>query len=282
MISVADPSSRNALSVRSVSVALGRTQALSDVSLSLQSGWTAIVGPNGAGKSTLLRTLAGLQRPDTGNVQLNGRPLQDWPARERARRIAWLAQQGEATGELTVREIVCLGRLPHLGLFSAPDAEDERIVQQAMVDAECDAWQERRLHELSGGERQRVLLARALAVQAPLLLLDEPTTHLDPPHQVALVRLVQQQVRAGTTVVSVLHDLSLALLADRLVLMKAGRVVAEGAAGEPVLQSALIDLFSGAIRIERIGAWWTAVPNLDAVPVRAITTNISTTTTPPA
>ena len=278
MKSVADLSSGIALSACNVSVALGRTQALSNVSLSLKPGWTAIVGPNGAGKSTLLRTLAGLQRLDAGQVRLNGRPLQDWPGRERARLIAWLAQQGEATGELTVREVVHLGRLPHLGLFTAPGVEDERIVQQAMVDAECNAWQERRLHELSGGERQRVLLARALAVQAPLLLLDEPTTHLDPPHQVALVRLVQRQVRAGITVVSVLHDLSLALLADRLVLMKAGRVVAEGAAGDPTLQSALIDLFSGAIRIERIGVWWTAVPNLDAVPLQA--TNTTSTTTP--
>ena len=274
MTSVADLSCGNALSVRNVSVALGRTQALSNVSLSLQPGWTAIVGPNGAGKSTLLRTLAGLQRPDAGQVQLNDRPLQDWPCRERARRIAWLAQQGEATGELTVREVVHLGRLPHLGLFTAPASEDERIVQQAMVDAECVTWQERRLHELSGGERQRVLLARALAVQAPLLLLDEPTTHLDPPHQVALVRLLQRQVRAGTTVVSVLHDLSLALLADRLVLMQTGRVVAEGASGEPALQAALIDLFSGAIRIERVGAWWTAVPNLDTVPFPAPTTTL--------
>ena len=278
MKSVANQSSGIALSARSVSVALGRTQALSNVSLSLKPGWTAIVGPNGAGKSTLLRTLAGLQRLDAGQVRLKGRPLQDWPDRERARQIAWLAQQGEATGELTVREVVHLGRLPHLGLFTAPGAEDERVVQQAMVDAECDAWQDRRLHELSGGERQRVLLARALAVQAPLLLLDEPTTHLDPPHQVALVRLVQRQVRAGITVVSVLHDLSLALLADRLVLMKAGRVVAEGAAGDPTLQGALIDLFSGAIRIERIGAWWTAVPNLDAVPLQATNTSSTTTT----
>ena len=276
MKSVAGRSGSIALSARNVSVALGRTQALSNVSLSLKPGWTAIVGPNGAGKSTLLRTLAGLQRLDVGEVRLNDRPLQDWPSRERARLIAWLAQQGEATGELTVREVVHLGRLPHLGLFTAPAAADERIVQQAMVDAECDAWQERRLHELSGGERQRVLLARALAVQAPLLLLDEPTTHLDPPHQVALVRLVQRRVRAGTTVVSVLHDLSLALLADRLVLMKAGRVVAEGAAGEPTLQSALIELFSGAIRIERIGDWWTAVPNLEAVPWRAANTTATT------
>ena len=273
---VTDLSGGIALSACNVSVALGRTQALSNVSLSLKPGWTAIVGPNGAGKSTLLRTLAGLQRLDAGQVRLNDRPLQDWPDRERARLIAWLAQQGEATGELTVREVVHLGRLPHLGLFTAPGVEDERIVQQTMVDAECDAWQERRLHELSGGERQRVLLARALAVQAPLLLLDEPTTHLDPPHQVALVRLVQRQVRAGIAVVSVLHDLSLALLADRLVLMKAGRVVAEGAAGDPTLQSALIDLFSDAIRIERIGAWWTAVPNLDALPLQA--TNTTSTT----
>jgi iron complex transport system ATP-binding protein len=250
------------LCARGVSVRLGRTQALADVDLSLQPGWTAIVGPNGAGKSTLLRVLAGLQRPGAGQVLLDDRPLAGWPVRERARRIAWLAQQGEATGELTVREVVHLGRLPHLGLFGAPGIEDERIVQQAMTDAECADWQARRLPELSGGERQRVLLARALAVRAPLLLLDEPTTHLDPPHQVALVRLVQRQAAAGTLVVSVLHDLSLALLADRLVLMRAGRLVSEGRPGDALLQRTLIDLFDGAIRIEQLAGRWIAVPAL--------------------
>jgi iron complex transport system ATP-binding protein len=246
-----------------VSVALGSTQALRAVSLAVRPGWTAIVGPNGAGKSTLLRVLAGLQRPDAGAVTLNGRPLAQWPPRERAQRLAWLAQQGEATGELTVREIVHLGRLPKLGLFTAPTAHDEARVDQAMHDAECTAWQHRRLHELSGGERQRVLLARALAVDAPLLLLDEPTTHLDPPHQVALVRLVQRQVRAGFTVVSVLHDLSLALLADRLVVMDRGRIRAEGPCDSKVLHAALVDVFGGAIRIERFGAHWIAIPHLE-------------------
>ena len=251
------------LLARNLSVRLGSTRALNDVSLSLQAGWTAIVGPNGAGKSTLLRVLAGLQKPDAGEVQLKGKPLAQWRPRERAMQMAWLAQQGEASGELTVREVVHLGRLPRLGLFTAPTAQDEACVDQAMADAECTPWQQRRLHELSGGERQRVLLARALAVDARLLLLDEPTTPLDPPHQVALVRLVQRQVRAGVTVVSVLHDLSLALLADRLVVMDRGRIVAEGSRDDPLLHAALVKVFSGAIRIVPFESRWVAVPHLE-------------------
>jgi iron complex transport system ATP-binding protein len=251
-----------ALAATGVSVALGSTLALREVSLALQPGWTAIVGPNGAGKSTLLRALAGLQRLDAGAVNLGGKPLAQRDARALAREIAWLAQQGEATGELTVRELVHLGRLPHLGLFAAPGADDERHVQQAMAEAECAAWQHRRLNELSGGERQRVLLARALAVRAPILLLDEPTTHLDPPHQVSLVRLLRQLARSGCLVVSVLHDLSLALLADQIVVMDRGRVCSEGSHDDPAVHAALIGVFDGAIRIERIGTRWVTVPEL--------------------
>ncbi|MEO5698072.1 MAG: ABC transporter ATP-binding protein [Burkholderiaceae bacterium] len=251
------------LRAHSVSVRLGSTQALDRVTLEVQPGWTAIVGANGAGKSTLLRALAGLQRVDAGEVQLDNKPIDRWTARARAQQISWLAQQGEATGELTVRDIVQLGRLPALGLFGAPGADDAARVDRAMADAGCEPWQQRRLNELSGGERQRVLLARALAVEAPVLLLDEPTTHLDPPHQVALVRLLQRQVRAGTTVVSVLHDLSLALRADRLIVMHAGRIRATGAPGEPALQTKLVDVFGGAIRIERFGARWVAIPHLE-------------------
>jgi iron complex transport system ATP-binding protein len=250
------------LVARAISVSLGSTRALQSVSHTVQPGWTAIVGPNGAGKSTLLRAMAGLQALDAGEVTLNDKPLSAWPPRERALQIAWLAQQGDASGELTVREVVHLGRLPALGLFATPSAADEARVDRAMADAECTPWQARRLHELSGGERQRVLLARALAVDAPLLLLDEPTTHLDPPHQVALLRLVQRQVKAGVTVLSVLHDLSLALRADRLVVMDRGRVCAEGARADPALHRALIDVFAGSVRIERIGAHWIAIPDL--------------------
>jgi len=252
-----------ALRAHKVSVRLGETRALDDVTFAPAPGWTAVVGPNGAGKSTLLRTLAGLQAPDTGTVALDARTLAGWPARLRGTRVAWLAQQSDAGGELTVREVVHLGRLPHLGLFTAPCAEDESAVDQAMNETECGAWQQRRLHELSGGERQRVLLARALAVMAPILLLDEPTTHLDPPHQVALVRLLQRQAQRGRTVVSVLHDLSLALMADRLVVMDHGRIVAEGSRDDPALHDAFVRVFGGAIRIERIGARWITVPQLE-------------------
>jgi cobalamin transport system ATP-binding protein len=252
------------LSARQVSVTLGSTRALAEVSFAVQPGWTAVVGPNGAGKSTLLRVLAGLQVPGAGDVELDGRPLAHWAARARAMRVAWLAQQGESNGDLTVREIVRLGRLPHLGLFGSSTPADEAVVDRALVAAECTAWQDRRLHELSGGERQRVLLARALAVEAPLLLLDEPTTHLDPPHQRVLARLIRQQANAGTSVVSVLHDLSFALLADRLVVMQGGRVHAEGARDSPALHAALIQVFEGAIRLERVSSRWVAIPNLDA------------------
>jgi len=250
------------LQAENVSVSLGGNRVLNDVSLALQPGWTVIVGPNGAGKSTLLRSLAGLQPLDAGRVLLQGKPLADWSVRERAQQIAWLAQQGSATGELTVRQIVQLGRLPKLGLFAEPDAHDEALVQQAMVAAECDAWPHRRLNELSGGERQRVLLARALAVDAPLLLLDEPTTHLDPPHQVALVRLFKRLARERT-VVSVLHDVPLALQADRLVIMQAGRIIAEGAVDDAAVHAALTAVFDHAIRIERFGTRFMALPNLD-------------------
>ncbi len=250
------------LRARSVSVVLGGTHAVRDVDLDVRAGWTAIVGPNGAGKSTLLRTLAGLQMPDRGEVRLDDRPIADWPARERAQRIAWLTQQGEASGDLTAREIVALGRLPHLGLFAAPNADDEARIDRAMADAECGAWRDRRLHQLSGGERQGVLLARALAVDAPLLLLDEPTTHLDPTHQVARVRLVTRQVGAGKTVLSVLHDLSLALLADRLVVMDRGAVVGEGRRDDPALHATLVAVFGDAIRIVSFEGRWVALPHL--------------------
>jgi iron complex transport system ATP-binding protein len=250
------------LQAQDVSVSLGGRPVLRAVSLALQPGWTVIVGPNGAGKSTLLRSLAGLQPLDAGRVLLQSKPLASWSMRERAQQIAWLAQQGGATGDLTVREIVQLGRLPHLGLFAEPTAHDEALVQQAMVAAECDAWPYRRLNELSGGERQRVLLARALAVDAPLLLLDEPTTHLDPPHQVALVRLFKRLARERT-VVSVLHDVPLALQADRLVIMQAGRIRAEGRVDDPVVHEALAAVFEHAIRIERLDNRFMALPNLD-------------------
>jgi iron complex transport system ATP-binding protein len=240
-----------------VRVRLGRRDVLEDVDLEVGPGWTALVGPNGAGKSTLLRALAGLQPLTAGCVLLDGQDVHAMPPVRRARRLAWLAQQHDVTGELTVHEIVALGRIPHLGLLGAPGARDEAAVQRAMDLTGCSAWRARRLYELSGGERQRVLLARVLATEAPMLMLDEPTTHLDAPHQVGLARLLRRltsdalQPRA---VLSVLHDLPIALMADRLLVLQHGRLLADGAPTDPAVQNALVQVCEGAIRIELDGS----------------------------
>ncbi len=228
----------------------GGAPVLRGVCCTIERGWTAIVGPNGAGKSTLLRVLAGLLAPACGQVRLDGVPLAQLNARQRARRIAWLAQLGEASGELTVRETVALGRLPHTGVFGALTAADEATVDRAMAQTECAAWADRRLNALSGGERQRALLARALATEADVLLLDEPTAHLDPPHQVALARLART-LAATHTVVTVMHDLSLALAADRVLLVDRGGVRAHAAADDAALHGTLEACFAGALAIER-------------------------------
>ncbi len=242
-----------ALQAEGLHVRLGAQQVLQGLDFRLGHGWTALVGPNGAGKSTLLRALAGLQPPAAGRIVLDGHDLRMLRPAERARRIAWLAQQGETSGELTVRETVELGRIAHLGLLSTPAAADHTAVERAMALTECAAWQGRRLQALSGGERQRVLLARVLATEAPLLLLDEPTTHLDAPHQVALARLFRRlahdpvQPRA---VLSVLHDLPIALQADHLLVLDAGRLQADGPSSDTTVQQTLVRVFGGAIRIE--------------------------------
>ena len=242
-----------ALQALGVSLDLGGRRVVSGVSVSLQPGqWVAIIGPNGAGKSSLLSLLAGLRKPAAGSVHLQGRPIAEWPAAQRARAVAWLAQQGEAKGEMAARDVVRLGRLPHHGLFGTPSAADETVVDEAMATTECSAFGQRRLAELSGGERQRVLLARALAVQSPVLLLDEPTTHLDAPHQRALMRCVAQRRAQGAAVAVVLHDLTLALAADRVWLMDGGRLVADATPDDPALHVALGVVFQHAIAIETL------------------------------
>lgn len=256
-----------ALQARALSLRLGGRLVVDAVSLDLRAGeWAALVGPNGAGKSCLLSLLAGLRGADGGQVLLQGRPLGDWPPRERARRLAWLAQQGEAEGDIAALDVVRLGRLPRHGLFGAPDAADEAAVLQAMAETESTAHAARRLHQLSGGERQRVLLARALAVQAGVLLLDEPTSHLDAPHQRALLHSLADCTRRGTAVAAVLHDPTLALTADRVLVMQRGRIVADGAPGDAALQAALVDVFDGAFSIEGLTVQgrrrWVAVPGL--------------------
>jgi iron complex transport system ATP-binding protein len=253
------------LQCRDLSLLLGGRRVVDKFSVDLRAyEWTAIVGPNGAGKSSLLQLLAGLRAPDSGQVLLHGRALAQWPPRERAQQLAWLAQQGEAEGDIAARDVVRLGRLPHQGLMGASTAADAAAVQQAMLDTECQAFADRRLNTLSGGERQRVLLARALAVGAGVLLLDEPTAHLDAPHQRALWRSLASRARDGATVAVVLHDLTLALAATRVLVMDQGRLVADGAPADAALRAALVAVFAGAFEITAVPT--SSVPRWVAVP----------------
>lgn len=252
------------LQCQGLHVALGGQPVLRGIDLALKPGWTAIVGPNGAGKSTLLRALAGLQPLSQGGIRLGGHRLQDLPAAQRARRLAWLAQGGQTTGELNVRETVQLGRIAQRGLLGALGADDARAVEHAMQETGCAAWASRQLQALSGGERQRVLVARALAVEAPVLLLDEPVAHLDAPHQVALLRTLRQRARDGAAVLAVLHDLNLALAADRVLVMDRGRLVADGPPGDAALHATLTAVFEHAVTVQPApdGRRWMAVPTV--------------------
>ena len=219
------------IEARAVSVALGGVPVLHDVGLQLDEGSvTALVGPNGSGKSTLLRTLARVLRPSTGAVLLDGRSIHAEPTREVARRLALLPQDASAPDGVTVRQLVELGRQPHVGRLGFLRAHDHEAVEWALDAAGMTAMSGRLVDTLSGGERQRAWLALALAQRTSLLLLDEPTTYLDVRHQLDVLALVRRLNREhGLTVCWVLHDLNAAAaFSDAMVWLRDGRVVARG------------------------------------------------------
>ena len=231
------------------------------ITLPLAAGrWTSIVGPNGAGKSTLLKVLAGLLPAQSGQVTLNGRALHDWQPRERARQMAWLGQNEAAADDLTVLDVALLGRLPHQGWLQPPSLADHAAAEAALRQTQAWAWRERPLGQLSGGERQRVLLARALAVNAPLILMDEPLANLDPPHQADWMHTVRALVARGTTVVSVLHELGMALAADELVVMQGGRVLMQGACADAATHRAVEQVFDRRVAVHSLQGQWVALP----------------------
>ncbi len=250
-----------AINASNVRASLGNVQILKDIDLALPAGrWTSIVGPNGAGKSTLLKVLAHLL-PYTGNVSLLGQALSTLPAKKRAQQLAWLGQNEVTGDDLTVWDVAMLGRLPHQAWLAAPSGADHAAVEQALRATQAWDWRGRTLGQLSGGERQRVLLARALAVQAQVLLMDEPLANLDPPHQADWLQMVRALVVQGKTVVSVLHEISMALHADEMVIMAQGRVTHQGACGDAATHRALETVFGHRLRIHALDNQWVALPN---------------------
>jgi iron complex transport system ATP-binding protein len=249
-----------ALQATGLRVALAGREVLHGIDLTLPAGrWTAVAGPNGAGKTTLLKALAQLV-PAQGQFTLLGRDASEWTARERARAIAWLGQAESGAEDLLARDVVMLGRLPHQGWLGAAGAADQQVVREAMQETQSWDWRDRPLGSLSGGERQRVLLARALAVRAPLLLMDEPLSHLDPPHQADWLAIVRRHVARGGTAVSVLHELGMALQADDLLLVRDGRIVHHGASADAATHRALEQVFGGRIGVHAVAGRWVALP----------------------
>jgi iron complex transport system ATP-binding protein len=241
-------------------VHLSGQQVLHGIEVKVRPGrWTAIVGPNGAGKSTLLRTLAGLQACD-GSVTLEDKLIGDWPAKLRARTMAWLGQGEAGADDLRAADVVMLGRLPHQAWLAQPAEADHRAVEEAMHLTQSWPWRHRPMGQLSGGERQRVFLARALSVQARVVLMDEPLAHLDPPHQADWLDIVRSLGQRGVTVLSVLHELNMALMADELIVMDQGRVVHHGQPGDARTQAALGQVFDGRVRLIQVDGQWVALP----------------------
>ena len=253
---------RIALRVCDVRVSLDGQEVLHGVDLSFVAGrWTSIVGPNGAGKSTLLKALAGLL-PTQGSIFLFDQALTTMDRKQRAQQLSWLGQNETVSDDLRVWDVAMLGRMPHQDWLAAPSAQDLAAVETALKATQAWDWRERSLGQLSAGERQRVLLARAMAVQAQVVLMDEPLANLDPPHQVDWLEQVRCLTSQNTTVISVLHEVGMALHADDMVVMQAGCVVHQGACADAATHRAVEAVFDNRIAIHALDGQWVAVPKL--------------------
>ena len=223
-----------AVDAQSLSFNVDATRLLDQVDVRAERGqFVGLIGPNGAGKSTLLRAISNVLSYQEGTVSLHGEELRSMSAKRVAELLALVPQIAPYTQGFTVFELVLMGRYPHLGRFQVEGPTDDRIARDAMRLTETESFSSRTIETLSGGERQRVFLARAVAQQPQVLLLDEPTSNLDVLHQLKILTLVERLVEDGLTAVAAIHDLNLAArFCDRLVLLAGGRVVTEGSAQE--------------------------------------------------
>ena len=246
-----------AVELSQMSVRLGRNEVLSDIDLRVErGGWTCLIGPNGAGKSTLLRAVAGLVAA-TGDIVVGDQAIASLRPRARARLAAYAPQEPLLPADMAVLDYVLVGRTAHLGALAGESAQDHAIALDALEALDLLSFADRQLGQLSGGERQRVVLARAVAQEAPLLLLDEPTSALDLGHQQAAFELVDRlRIERRLTVLSAMHDLTLAAqFADTLVLLTNGRIVASGAPSEVLTVESVRERFGAEVdvRFDELG-----------------------------
>ena len=215
------------LTITNLSSGYGKTSVIRDLNAQAKAGeFIGLVGPNGAGKSCLLKTIAGLIKPQGGQIELGGQSTAALSPKARAKQIAYLAQERSAAWPLPVRDLVALGRAPYRGSLGKLNEDDKAAIESALGAAQCADLKDRRFDQLSGGEQARVYLARALAVDAPLLLADEPTASLDPYYQLSIMETLRAETRRGKTVIASLHDLTLAKqYCTRIWVMDEGKLV---------------------------------------------------------
>jgi iron complex transport system ATP-binding protein len=239
------------IALRGVSVELGGVRVVEDVTAAVERGeWVTLIGRNGAGKTTLLRALAGLASA-SGSIEIGGEPVARLSRRRLAARVAYVPQTPLAPAEMRVDEYVLLGRTPHVGYFASESHSDRHAAAQALARLDLARLAHRRLGTLSGGERQRAILARALAQDAPVLLVDEPTSALDIGRQQQALELVDAlRTEDGLTVVAAMHDLTLAAqYADRLLFLDRGRLVAAGTARDVLRGELIAEHYGAAVRV---------------------------------
>ena len=252
----------SAISVSELTVRLGGRPVVDRVGLEVAEGeWLALIGPNGAGKTTLLRAVAGLV-PFAGSVELFGTPAQALGRGALARLVALVPQEPSTPPWMTVAEYVLMGRTPHLGVLAREGRGDREAAARALARLDLLGYEERRLGTLSGGEKQRVVVARALAQEARVVLLDEPTAALDIGHQQQALELLDSlRAESGLTLLAAMHDLTLAAqYADRMVLLDQGRVVLDGVPVEVLSEGAIARHYGATIDVVPVGDRLAVVP----------------------
>jgi len=227
---------------------------LNDLSLDIPAGTiTAILGPNGAGKTTLLHVILGLLQPHAGQIYIEGQPQAGYSRTELSQKVGLVLQAEHTPFNFTVFEYVLLGRTPHLGMLSMPSNNDYRLTRQALEALELESLQQRPITELSGGERQMVMLARAIAQQTPILLLDEPTSHLDLSNKGRFLQMLRTLAGQGVTIIFTTHEPEVAVAAARyLVLMRAGQVLDSGPLTQLLTAEKLSATYGVPIRVARL------------------------------
>ena len=231
------------LKVEKLTYDIGGTRILKDITFDVEENtFVGVIGPNGSGKSTMLKSIYGVNKPSGGNIYFEGEDLLKISSKDRAKKIAVLAQESGGQSDFSVHQVVELGRYPHKNTLENYSKHDLEIVDRVLYEMKLDNYRERSFNTLSGGEKQRVLIARLLVQESKFIILDEPTNHLDIGHQIEIMNIIKKM---GVTVLSAIHDMNMAAIyCDKLVIMKKGEVITQGSVEETLTSEMLKDLFN--------------------------------------